>query len=197
VKSTAIDLMASVESAAEWRARQKTLPTITLDNRSLGHLEMLAVGGFSPLKGFMGKADYQSVIERMRLADGQVWTIPITLSVSREAVSRFKEGESIGLLEGAKLLAILHLKEKYVAERSREAEHVYGTQESAHPGVATLKTRGEILLGGDLEVLELPSHTDFSAYRMTPGQTRKAIADRGWKKVVGFQTRNPIHRAHE
>src|SRR5205823_2972800 len=110
---------------------------------------------------------------------------------------RFKEGQAIGLLDGSKLMAVLRLEEKYEADRAREAMGVYRTQETAHPGVGALYAKGEILLGGPLEVLETPAHNDFVSYRLTPIQTREAMDERGWKRVVGFQTRNPIHRAHE
>lgn len=192
-----VNLMVAADTANEWRARQKSLPTLTLDNRALADLEMLGIGGFSPLTGFIGKADYDSVIDRMHLASGPVWTIPITLAVTREQAHSFREGNPIGLLEGTKLIALLHLEEKYEADRAREAQGVYRTQETAHPGVAALHAKGEILLGGRVEVLELPGHSDFQAYRHTPMQTRRFMVERRWKKVVGFQTRNPIHRAHE
>jgi sulfate adenylyltransferase len=189
--------MVSPETAADWRARQTSFPALSLDGRSLADLEMLAIGGFSPLKGFMVRADYDSVIDRMRLADGSPWTIPITLAVSREEAGRFKEGKPVGLLEGSRLIAVLHLKEKYEADRSREAMGIYRTRETAHPGVNALFAQGDVLLGGNIEVFDRPSHADFPGYRLSPAQVRQAIGERGWKKVVGFQTRNPIHRAHE
>jgi ATP sulfurylase len=151
-----INLLLAAEKAGEWRARQKSLTTIVLDNRSLADVEMLAIGGFSPLKGFMGKPDYDSVIDSMCLANGLAWTIPVTLAVSREEAERLKVGQPIGLLEGTKLIAVLHLQEIYEAERPREAMGGYRTQETAHPGVGALYAKGEILLGGSVEVLELP-----------------------------------------
>src|SRR3989344_4404298 len=148
-----IDLAVPAEEAAEWRGRQKSLPTLALDGRSLADLEMLAMGGFSPLKGFMVKEDYDSVIDQMHLANGCVWTIPVTLATSREEAERFKVGQPIGLLDGTRLIAVLHLEEKFEADRSREAMGVYRTQETAHPGVGALYAKGEILLGGTVEVL--------------------------------------------
>jgi sulfate adenylyltransferase len=192
-----VNLQVSAPAAAEWRGRQKSLPTITLESRSLADLEMLAIGGFSPLKGFMAKADYDGVIDLMHLTNGFAWTIPVTLAVSRDEATRFKEGQPVGLLEGTKLIAILHLEEKYEADRPREAQGVYRTQDTAHPGVSAVYAKGEILLGGPVEVFELPSHNDFQPYRLTPAQTRQSMEKQGWKRVVGFQTRNPIHRAHE
>ncbi len=194
---TLVNLLVSAEAAGEWRARQKSLATLAIDGRTLADIEMLAIGGFSPLKGFMTKADYDGVIDHMHLANGLVWTIPVTLAASRTDAERFKEGQPIGLLDGTKLIAVLHLEEKFEADRSREALGVYRTEDKAHPGVAALYAKGEILLGGSLEVLEIPAHNDFLSYRLTPAQTRQAMDERGWKRVVGFQTRNPIHRAHE
>lgn len=192
-----INLMASAKAAERWRARQKSLPTLVLDSRALADVEMLANGGFSPLQGFMKKADYHAVVERMHLANGLVWTIPISLGVSKQESERFKKGQPIGLLEGSRLIAILHLEEKYPADPAREALQVYRTQEAKHPGVSAVYAKGEIRLGGRLEVLELPAHSDFKTYRLTPAEVRQAIAERGWKRIVGFQTRNPVHRAHE
>jgi sulfate adenylyltransferase len=158
---------------------------------------MLATGAFSPLKGFLTKSDYSSVINRMRLAGGLLWPIPVTLPVSREQAATLKIGGPVGLCQDGRLIAVLRLKQKYPADRRREALKVYGTQDPAHPGVAALYARGDVLLAGPLEVLELPRHEDFPEYRPTPAQARKRMAERGWKRVVGFQTRNPIHRAHE
>ncbi len=194
---TLVNLAVTPEAAQNWRAKAKTLPSITLSERSLADLEMLAIGGFSPLTGFMGKADYNAVIDTMHLANGLVWTIPVVLGVSQEEAAKLKEGQPVGLLEGANLIAVLHLEEKYQPDLPREAQGVYRTQETAHPGVASIHARGPVLLGGRVEVLQLPAHDDFRPYRLTPAQVRKIMDDYGWKTVVGFQTRNPIHRAHE
>jgi sulfate adenylyltransferase len=180
------------------RAAAGKLPSLALSSRSVADLEMLAVGGYSPLKGFMGSKDYASVVEKMRLSDGTVWTIPVVLGVSEKEQASLKEGQDVALLdENGRPAAILHLKEKFKADKAKEAQNVYGTQDQAHPGVAAVSERGEILLAGEVEVIELPPHADFQPYRLTPSETRKAFEERGWKTIVGFQTRNPIHRAHE
>jgi sulfate adenylyltransferase len=194
---TLVNLLVSPEAAAEWRGRQKSISTLAIDARTLADIEMLAMGGFSPLKGFMTKADYDGTIDEMHLANGLAWTIPVTLAATPDQASRLKEGQPVGLVDGSKLIAVLHLEEKYQADRPREAQGVYRTQEQAHPGVAAVYAKGDVLLGGTLEVLEMPAHDDFQPYRLTPAQVRKAMEERGWKRMVGFQTRNPIHRAHE
>jgi sulfate adenylyltransferase len=192
-----VRLISTEVAAEEWIRQRQSLPSLVLDARALADVEMLAIGAFSPLTGFLSQGDYESVIDSMRLADGPAWTIPVTLGVTREQAARFKEGKPVALLDGPNLIAILHLKQIYKANRRREAQLVYGTVDSAHPGVRMLMAQGEMLLGGKLEVLQLPSHSDFQSYRLTPAQTRTLFHDRGWKRVVGFQTRNPIHRAHE
>lgn len=178
--------------------RAASLPKLTLSSRRLADIELFGNGGYSPLTGFMGSKDYNSVVEKLRLANGLVWTVPITLDATKAQADSFKEGQDVALLsEAGELVAILHLKEKFAADKKKEAQKVYGTIEEAHPGVAALNAMGEIYLGGDVDVLRLPSHDDFQNYRLTPEQTRQAFLERGWRTIVAFQTRNPIHRAHE
>lgn len=178
--------------------RAPALPKIVLNERQVSDLEMIAIGGFSPLEGFMTQADYKSVIESMRLADGRVWSLPITLSVSKTEAGGIKEGGEVALGdESGELLAILEVAQKFPNESSLEAAKVYSTQDTQHPGVAYLKSAGEILLGGRVSVLNRPSHDDFLEYRLDPAETRALFAKKGWRRIVGFQTRNPIHRAHE
>ncbi|MBI4302348.1 MAG: sulfate adenylyltransferase [Chloroflexi bacterium] len=177
--------------------RALSLKKVRLTPRAVCDLEMIAIGAFSPLEGFMGHVDYQSVVNHMHLANGLPWTIPITLSAEAEEARWLKEGEDVALVDIAdKVLAILHLEEKYDYDKEWEAEQVYRTTDEEHPGVVTLYNQGEGLLGGKVSVLEIPRH-DFLAYRLNPVETRRIFAERGWKRVVGFQTRNPIHRAHE
>ena len=172
---------------------------IKLNKREISDLEMIATGGLSPLEGFMLKKDYDSVVDMMHLSNGLSWTIPITLSATEEEVKNFKEGEDIALEDenGGEVLGILHLEEKYRYDKEKEADQVYGTLDAAHPGVAYLYQTGDILLGGKISLIKRPRHTNFMKYRLDPSETRKIFREKGWRRVVGFQTRNPIHRAHE
>ncbi|MBI2981664.1 MAG: sulfate adenylyltransferase, partial [Deltaproteobacteria bacterium] len=160
-------------------------------------LDMIACGALSPLEGFMGEKDYLSVINSMRLANRVPWTIPITLAVTREEAKKFKIGGEIALGTDSSVLAILHLEEKFNAQRDLEAEKVYRTKDEAHPGVTAIRKEGEILLGGQVEVLNRVNHTDFLDHRKDPADLRRIFADKKWRRIVAFQTRNPIHRAHE
>jgi sulfate adenylyltransferase len=193
-----VSRFASFEEEREWRARAPSLERIRLNARELSDLEMIAVGAFSPLRGFMTRADYERVVGEMRLASGLVWSIPVTLAVKEENAPRFREGHDIGLTTPAgELVGILHLKEKWKPDQRREARLVYRTEEEAHPGVRALYEMGPVYLGGEVTVLGPFPVRDFAAYRLTPAQTRHEFHKRGWKRIVAFQTRNPIHRAHE
>ncbi len=166
--------------------------------RSLSDLELLAVGGYSPLDGFMTEADYRSVVADMRLASGLRWPMPITLAVSTEEARAIDEGSETALAdESGSVLGVMRVQQKFGYDKLVEAREVYRTEDDAHPGVAALYTQGDVLVGGPVRVLELPAHDDFAQYRLTPAQTRASFAERGWGTVVGFQTRNPVHRAHE
>ncbi|MGQ0645858.1 MAG: sulfate adenylyltransferase [Elusimicrobiota bacterium] len=183
---------------AQEKARAAKLPGLTLSARRQADIEMLGIGAYSPLSGFLGSEDHRSVVEKGRLASGALWTIPITLDAPAAEADKLKEGQEVALLdENGSPLAILRLKEKFIADRKKEAQAVYGTTEEAHPGVAALYAQEQVFLAGDVDVLELPKHDDFPSHRLTPAQTRQAFAERGWRTVVGFQTRNPVHRAHE
>lgn len=189
-----------LQGAERERKVQRTaeLKKIVLSAANLADLEMLAVGALSPLTGFMGKRDYDSVVESMRLANGLVWSIPITLAVTREVADSLRIGEEIALTESnGRVLAVLQLVEKFEYDKQREAQNVYRTTEEKHPGVARLYKQGEIYLAGDVWVIDLPSNREFIEFRHTPLETRKIFAARGWRRIVAFQTRNPIHRAHE
>lgn len=186
------------EARAEAVAWAGKLPKIVLNARAMSDLELLAVGAFSPLEGFMGRADYRRVLEDMRLGSGLPWTLPITLAVEREAADSLKEGSAVALITPREeVLGILHLEERYAYDRREEARLVYGTEDLAHPGVAYLMGRGEVLLGGPVDLTGRPPLPGFDAYRLDPVQTRALFRERGWRTVVGFQTRNPIHRSHE
>ena len=184
--------------AQNWAERAKSLKSITLTEREISDVEMVANGGFSPLTGFMTEKDYESVAKNMKLANGLVWPIPVTLSATRQEAGFLKEGDPVSLLDGeGDLLAILHLKEKFTYDKKSEAELVYKTTDEKHPGVAALYSQGDILLGGEIDALRLPRHDKFLQHRLAPEQTRAAFRERGWRKIAGFQTRNPVHRAHE
>ncbi len=174
------------------------LERITLNDREISDLELIAIGGFSPLEGFMCRDDYHSTIDTMTLKNGLPWTIPVTLSTSRENADRLKEGEDVALADAdGEILAVLHLEEIFPHDKEKEALQVYGTTEDAHPGVKKVYEMGDVLLGGRVSVLKRPEHKDFTRYRLDPCETRALFKERGWKRIVGFQTRNPIHRAHE
>lgn len=183
--------------------RASGLERIILNDLNLADLEMIATGGLSPLTGFMGQADYTSVVHTMRLANGLPWTIPVTLAVSAEQGSRIQAGQTVALVEqtadGERLLAVLVVAEKYSYNPEVEARNVYRTTEEKHPGVTRLYKQGDVLLAGSVDVIDLPLRTqqEFADLRYTPRQTRAIFAERGWRRIVGFQTRNPIHRAHE
>ncbi len=177
--------------------KARSLPTILLGERELSDLDMIACGALSPLTGFMGQADYLSVVETMRLANGLPWTIPITLSVTAEEAKKYKVGDSIALVDRDHILAVLRLKEKYEFDKEKEASMVYKTTEEAHPGVEALYQKGDWNLAGDVDILRRVEFQDFKEYRLDPRDLRKIFHDRGWKRIVAFQTRNPIHRAHE
>jgi sulfate adenylyltransferase len=177
--------------------RAASFPSIQLTPMAASDLEMIAVGAFSPLTGFMTKADYDSVIDTMHLANGQAWSIPVTLPVDNDTAAKLQEGQEIALLEGDHLMGIMTVSEKFPADKEREAREVYKTTEEAHPGVARLYGQGDWLLGGEVFMLNGPKEVEFPELRHEPAQTRRMFASRGWRRIVAFQTRNPIHRAHE
>jgi sulfate adenylyltransferase len=173
------------------------LPRLTLNAREEADLELLANGAFSPLEGFLGEADYLSVRDNKRLANGLVWAIPVTLSVSEEEKNKLQIGTDVALhARDGRLLAVLHLAEIYTYDKQKEAEQVYRTTEEQHPGVAALYAQKKYLLGGKITLLN-PVSEAFANIRFTPAQLRALFEEKGWSRVVAFQTRNPIHRAHE
>jgi sulfate adenylyltransferase len=184
--------------AAALAQRAAALPVLRLSDRSVSDLEMIAIGGFSPLTGFMGAADYRAVVRDMHLAAGLPWTIPVTLAVDRAAARALREGHDVALADAAGLpLAVLTVTEVFAYDPAEEARRVYRTEDTAHPGVAALMRQGELLVAGPVTVFRRPPHADFRAYRLDPAETRAEFERRGWRRVVGFQTRNPVHRAHE
>ncbi|WP_420795520.1 sulfate adenylyltransferase [Halalkalibacillus sediminis] len=176
----------------------KNLKSLTISNWAISDLELIGIGGFSPLEGFMGERDYKSVVNNIRLADGSVWSVPITLSVTNEQAKEYGLGEEISLKgEDGITYGTMVVEEKYTYDKKLEANNVYGTTDEAHPGVKKLYERGDIYLGGPITLLNRPDHGDFDEFYMDPEETRNMFKDLGWKTVVGFQTRNPVHRAHE
>ncbi len=195
---TLVDLLVDEEEHVELGREVASLPTIELDSRHLADFELLANGGFSPLTGFMGEADYHSVVENMTLANGLPWSMPVTLSVDESRAGELTPGVRADLRDDEGFpLGVIDIEEVYRRDKTRLAEQVYRTTDEAHPGVAALYASGDLVLGGKVKALRLPDHGNFPDHRLTPAQTRAVFAERGWRTVVGFQTRNPIHRAHE
>ncbi|MCL4514190.1 MAG: sulfate adenylyltransferase [Firmicutes bacterium] len=218
-----VNRIASDHERAELLEKAAGLKRIELDAWELSDLELIANGAFSPLRGFMTSADYRAVVQDMRLASGLVWSMPVVVGVSREEAGALKEGQELALVDPAspgktpggavdreaggrggrpagrrgKILGTMTIEEKYAVKKGVEAEKVFRTMEPAHPGVKRLLERGEVLLGGEIRLLERPARPGFAEFYLDPAQTRQEFARRGWRRVVGFQTRNPIHRAHE
>lgn len=183
--------------AAIKRAASLTTKRVSLNAANLADLEMLAVGAMTPLTGYLSQRDYHSVVEEMRLANGLVWSIPVGLAVSRETAQSLQVGEEVALEQDGRAVATLQIAEKFEYDKKREAEQVYRTTDDKHPGVARVYKQGDVYLAGEVSVIDLPSNREFLEFRHTPLETRKIFAARGWRRIVAFQTRNPIHRAHE
>ena len=193
-----VDLLATAERASELRSASRAWPSWDLTPRQLCDLELLAHGAFSPLTGFLGQKDYESVCRTLRLADGTLWPVPVTLDITEEFQRSIAPGDSIALRdpEGV-MLAALHVEEIWKPDRRAEAEAVYGTSDPRHPGVAYLSERaGPWYAAGRLEVVAPPAHYDFGSLRQTPAELRYDFERLRWGRVVAFQTRNPMHRAH-
>ena len=188
-----INRLVDGEEADELRRRAADLPSLHLNARQLSDLELIGSGALSPLEGFMERADYDSVVEEMHLANGLPWTIPITLAAGDGDVP--VENTDIALYDAhGTLRGTMAVQEVYNYDKRREAREVYRTEEAAHPGVAAVYAQGDMLLGGPVTVLPA---ADYGPYHLPPAAARAAFAARGWRTVVGFQTRNPVHRAHE
>jgi sulfate adenylyltransferase len=170
---------------------------IEIDAIALSDLELIGVGLFSPLTGFLGKADYESVVSNMRLADNTIWSIPVTLPVSYETATTLKEGEERKLVFNKEVFGVIKVSEWFEPDLDKEALEVYKTEELAHPGVKRLYERGPVYVAGDVTLVKKPEKGVFGDVWLEPKETRALFAEKGWKTVVGFQTRNPIHRAHE
>jgi sulfate adenylyltransferase len=179
--------------------RGQGLPRLRLHPWQVSDLELIGVGALSPLTGFMGALDYHSVLWEMRLRGGLPWALPVTLPVTTaEAKALLSQGNTEIGLEGpdSRLLAVMQVCEQFAYDKEQEAQACYGTQDLAHPGVRRLMEQGEVYLAGEIWLVDLPE-PEFPAHHLDPAATRQAFAERGWRTVVGFQTRNPVHRAHE
>ena len=193
------DLIAPPERIAELKAQSREWPSWDLTSRQICDLELLMSGGFSPLRGFMTQADYQGVCHNMRLSSGMLWPMPITLDVKEDFAKALKPGTSKVALRDAEgvMLAVLHVEEVWQPDRKAEAQSVFGTTSAVHPGVDYLLNKGNPwYVGGRVEGMQVPSHYDFRTLRLTPAELRAEFARLGWRRVVAFQTRNPMHRAH-
>ncbi|MEM7438302.1 MAG: bifunctional sulfate adenylyltransferase/adenylylsulfate kinase [Pseudomonadota bacterium] len=193
------ELYVSYDSAEKMKMEAADLPSWDLTPRQVCDLELLMNGGFNPLKGFLTEEDYNGVVENMRLADGSLWPMPITLDVSQKFADSVEPGTDIALRdpEGV-ILATMTISDAYTPNKSREAEMVFGADDSVHPAVNYLhNTAGPVYLGGPVVGIQQPVHYDFRARRDTPNELRAFFRKMGWRKVVAFQTRNPLHRAHQ
>ena len=193
------DLIVHKEKQNKIKKESISLNSITLNNRQLCDIEMLLNGGFSPLQGFLGKSDYESVVENNRLSNGIVWPIPITLDIPEELSEKISTGDRLVLRDHEGVaLAILNITDKWLPDLSKEAEYVFGTIDRSHPAVDYILNRSnKVYVGGNIEGLELPRHYDYQQLRHSPLELRSQFENMGWSKIVAFQTRNPMHCAHK
>lgn len=193
-----VNRVLSDEEANGLRDRARQLPSLTLDDRQASDMHMISIGAFSPLEGFMIRHDYEETVANAHLANSLPWTLPITLSVSSSQADVLKESDEIALLNrGGELIGSLVLEERFEYDKSVEAHEVYRTGDDAHPGVANLYAQGEVLLGGKIRAMLAKPRGVYALTDRPPAETRRLFQEAGWKTIVGFQTRNPIHRAHE
>lgn len=195
---TLVDRIVPAEEVADLRRQAALLPRLVLDAREQADLELIATGAASPLTGFLGSADYRSVLDRLRLADDTVWPLPFTLAVDDATRATLNVGGEATLADvSGRVWGVIRVEDVYTRDPLEESRAVYGTEDATHPGVGYLLGRPRTLVGGSVRVLPLPADLPFARYRLTPRALRAEIAARGWHRVAGFQTRNPIHRAHE
>lgn len=193
-----INRIATPAETKEFKEQANSLPRVQLDERSFSDVVMIAIGAFSPLTGFMEQEDYETVVADMRLASGLPWSIPITLSVTEDVAEPLKEGSWVRLDDPeGQFVGILELTQKYRYNKAHEATNVYRTDDINHPGVAVVYNQGLINLAGPIWLMQRDPHPLFPKYQIDPVESRKLFVEKGWKTVVGFQTRNPVHRAHE
>ena len=196
---TLIDRVVTGEERDRLLQHARALPQIPVDLWTISDLELIGIGAYSPLTGFMEEGDYRSVLERMRLKDGPVWSIPITLAVDESVAEGLKPGTEVALVGKADRIvyAVMEVNSVYAVDQREEAIKVFKTDDPAHPGVQKLYSRPAAYVGGPIRVLNRPQPEKFREFYFDPAETRKRFAQNGWKTVVGFQTRNPVHRAHE
>lgn len=193
-----VNRMLEEREREKWLEKAEQMPRVILNLRQLSDVELIAIGAFSPLTGFMGSKDYENVVDNQRLENGLPWTIPVTLAVSEEQVERVGASSEIALSDDhGQVLAIMELEEVYTYDREHEAQLVLQTTSDEHPGVNYLKTVGNRCLAGQINLLRRPDRGQFTNYLLDPKETRFLFQHRGWRTVVAFQTRNPVHRAHE
>jgi len=193
-----VDRILTGQAGEEALKRAAALPKLILDRWEVSDLELIANGAFSPLTGFMNKADYENVVSNIRLADGTVWSIPIVLGVTPQEAEQLTGGREAALYdEEGELRGLIMVAEKFEYNKEIEAQKVYRTTDEAHPGVKRVLERDQYLVGGEISLLNRSKPGLFPEMYLDPAETRQAFMDKGWKRIVAFQTRNPIHRAHE
>jgi len=193
-----VNRIATLDQRQEFFDKAESLPRVQLSDRSISDLQMIAIGALSPLKGFMNEADYRSVVKQMRLSNGLPWSVPITLSVTEAVADTLTEGTLVRLdSPTGEFAGILELAEKYRYSKEEEALNVYRTDDLKHPGVQVVDQSGPVNLAGEVWLLERELDVRFPQYQIDPAKSRILFKEKGWKTIVGFQTRNPIHRAHE
>ncbi|KST65357.1 sulfate adenylyltransferase [Mastigocoleus testarum] len=186
------------EAREETLSRAKKLPILTLSTRNLADLECIATGVYSPLNGFVEEEEYNSIVKDMRLSNGLAWSIPVTLQIPESVADKYKLNSEIALAHpNGDILAVMNVTSKFKPDQNFEARQIYRTNDNAHPGVRAMFKEGEIYLGGPIQLIQAIPQMDFLNYRLIPEDTRAEFAKREWNSVVAFQTRNPIHRAHE
>ncbi|MFJ7853444.1 sulfate adenylyltransferase [Peribacillus frigoritolerans] len=175
----------------------KITKSIEIDEIALSDLELIGTGAYSPIKGFFTKSDYETVVKDMRLSSGHVWSIPITLPLTEETAGSLTIGEEVTLTHDGETYGVLSVSDIFTPDKQLEATLVYQTADEKHPGVKNLYNRGDVYVGGEIKLIKRIERPLFQAHYLDPVETRKAFAEKGWETVVGFQTRNPVHRAHE
>ncbi|SIR74620.1 sulfate adenylyltransferase [Peribacillus simplex] len=175
----------------------KITKSIEIDEIALSDLELIGTGAYSPIKGFFTKSDYEAVVKDMRLSSGHVWSIPITLPLTEETAETLTIGEEVKLTHEGETYGVISVSDIYTPDKQLEATLVYQTDDEKHPGVKNVYNRGDVYVGGEIKLIKRIERPQFQANYLDPVETRKAFAEKGWETVVGFQTRNPVHRAHE
>ena len=191
-------LLLNGDALKEAMEKAKSLPEIRITTRERDDLIMMGIGAFSPLKGFMGKADWKGVCEDMKMVDGTFWPIPITLSVTKEVAKSLKEGQEVALMdnENNELMGTMVVQEKYTIDKVYECRQVFKTDDIRHPGVAKVMAQGDVNIGGSVKVFSESDYPEkFKGLYATPEETRKLFEEKGWRTISALQLRNPMHRS--